>query len=65
MSWLKNAKVEGPTEVEHLPVVYSTIYEYDLARLKRGDSASWVMEITVEQGGATVRHEFRLVMEVK
>jgi hypothetical protein len=65
MGWLKRGKLEGPAEIEKTPVIYGTIYEYDLKRLQQGDKVTWVVDIEVEQGGTTSEHKLRLQVDVK
>lgn len=65
MRWLKQSSPEGPVEIVKLPVFYTHLYHYDLARMGPGDHASWVLEATIEQNGVEETHKFRLVMEVR
>jgi hypothetical protein len=64
VSWLRKGKAEGPTEIEHLPVIYGNIHTYDMQRLKEGDKVHWVISITVDQGGVTKDYKFRFEVEV-
>ena len=65
MSWLKKGKLEGPTEIKHLPVIYGNIYEYDLNRLKKGDTIKWVVVLTLEKNGVATEEKLRFEVEVK
>ena len=65
MSWLKRAVVEGPTEIVKLPVIYGNIYTYDLERLHKGDTLTWILELHVEQGDEKQDHKLRFEVEVR